>query len=257
MTVDKGKRKRDEAESSARWKGKVYQRRKKAYKVVPVKQPALPVYRYQWFGDVTAKTNLVLTSNANIIMMNCFKQGRGDDNRTHNQTMLYKMRIQGTMWVHDDTSIYITPIRVYFFLVYDAEPKGALPTASDVFSMPWATLPATWTVQRSNSHRFVVKRRWHVDLQSGGLPFGKQNVDTRYSYPVAKNVVDMDKFFTGLRLSTEWMNTGDGTIADVKKGAVYCFALTRAGLNSSASSKNMQVVTCLEHSCYFKSIGLQ
>ena len=53
------------------------------------------------------------------------------------------------------------------------------------------------------------------------------------------------------------MNTGDGTIGDVKKGAVYLIALTRAGVNSSSASKNMNVVACLEHSCYFKSIGLQ
>lgn len=75
--------------------------------------------------------------------------------------------------------------------------------------------------------------------------------------PVCRNMVDMYKFFPKLRVTTEWMNTGDGTIGEVKKGAVYCVSVTRGGLNGDSMSTTFDVVFSGEHTCYFKSIGLQ
>ena len=251
------KRKRDEGESSKSFKGKgvAYKRRKKEYKVVPVKPPSLCVLRKNWIN--TDKSNVVINSDGTILLCNAFAAGRGDDNRHTNQTLMYKFEIRGTCWVQDTSSIYVTPIRLYQMLIYDAEPKGALPATSDIFSIPWNTAPGCWTIQRAWTHRFVVKRSWHVDLMSDGKKVGSKSVDTRYNYVVSKNIVDVKKFYTGLRISTEWMNTGDGKIGDVKKGALYLLSITRGGLNGDSAGQNMNVVCAFVHTCYFKSIGLQ
>lgn len=253
----KGKRKRDSdvPESSGKWKSQVYKRRKKEFKVVPVKAPPLCVLRTAWM--TSDKQNVVINSDGNIALVNAFAAGRGDDNRHTNQTIMYKFMLQGTCWVHDASSIYVTPIRLYQWLIYDSEPKGALPKASDIFREDWNTIPSTWTVQRAWSNRFVVKRKWHTDLMSDGKKVGSKSIDTRYNYVVARNMVDVNKFYKGLRVSTEWMNTGDGTIGDIKKGALYILSVTRGGLNSDSATQSMNVVCAFVQSCYFKAIGLQ
>nr|API65416.1 capsid protein [Oat dwarf virus] len=251
----KGKRKRDDGESSGRWKGAVYKRRKTQYKVVPVRPPALCVFRQQWITP--DKQSVVVNNTPRIDLITCFAAGKGDDNRHTNQTIMYKFHLQGSVYVADASSKFVTPLRLYHWLVYDAEPKQAMPGIEDIFTMPWNVLPSTWTIWRAWAHRFVVKRKWHVDLVSDGKKVGSSTADTRYNYVVGKNIVDCNKFIKGLRVSTEWMNTGDGKIGDIKKGALYLVTCTRAGVTGDSASTGFNVVCNLTHACYFKSIGLQ
>ena len=251
----KGKRKMEEGESSGRWKGAVYKRRKQAYKVVPVKPPALCVYRYNWLNS--DRTNVVVGNTPRVDLITCFAQGKADNNRHTNQTVLYKFNIQGTCYISDASCMFIGPVRLYHWLVYDAEPKQAMPDATDIFTMPWNLLPSTWTVQRAWSHRFVVKRKWSVNLVTDGRKVGSKTVDSRYNYVVGKNIVDTNKFFKGLRVTTEWMNTGDGKIGDIKKGALYLISSTRGGITGDSASLAFDVVCAYTHACYFKAIGIQ
>lgn len=251
----KGKRKREEGESSGRWKGNVYKRRKTTYKVVPVRPPALCVYRQNWFTP--DKTSVVVQNSPRVDLITTFAAGKGDDNRHTNQTIMYKFNLQGTCYVSDAAAVYVTPIRMYHWLVYDAEPKQAMPEATDIFTMPWNILPAAWTVQRAWAHRFIVKRKWTVDLVSDGKKVGSKTADARYNYVVGRNIKDVSQFIKGLRVSTEWMNTGDGKIGDIKKGALYLVSCTRGGVTSDSASVSFGVVCNFTHACYFKSIGLQ
>lgn len=251
----KGKRKRDEGETSARWKGTAYKRRKTAYKVVPIKPPALCVYRQNWFTP--DHKSVVVTNTPRIDLITTFAAGKGDDNRHTNQTIMYKFNIQGTAWVCDDSVSFVTPVRLYHWLVYDSEPKQAMPASEDIFTMPWNVLPNSWTVQRAWTHRFIVKRKWTVDLVSDGKKVGSKTVDARYNYVVGRNIKDVNHFIKGLRVPTEWMNTGDGKIGDIKKGALYLVSATRGGVTGDSASTAFGVVCNFTHACYFKSVGLQ
>lgn len=251
MSSDK-KRKVTTGESSGKWKGVTYSRRKKV-KVVPVRRPALQVLQQQW---ILPDSKIINISGGAVYHINQYKAGSGDDCRHANQTITYKMDFAGCLWVDDDTARLVMPIRCYFWLIYDAEPRGVLPATTDIFNMPWTHIPATWKVTRSYCHRFVIKRKWTIDLTSDGTVPGTK---TRLQYPVVggKNIVDFKKFFTKLRASTEWMNTGDGQIGDIKKGALYVVAAARQGLGSDSASMKIGVNFAAESRLYFKSVGNQ
>lgn len=96
-----------------------------------------------------------------------------------------------------------------------------------------------------------------MNLVTDGRKVGSKTVDQRYNWVVGKNIVDANKFFKGLRVTTEWMNTGDGKIGDIKKGALYLISSTRGGVTGDSASTAFDVVCAYTHACYFKAIGIQ
>ena len=189
-------------------------------------------------------------------MVNTIDPGTGDDQRAKHTTMLYKMKFNVILWPNNTTANIVGPFRVNFWLVYDAAPTGTIPKLTDIFDVGYQKWGNTWQVSRSNVHRFVVKRKWHVDYQSSGVPVGKKQTTGVEDFFV-RNVVECNMMIEKLRVKTEWLNTTQGTIADVKKGALYLCCNTRQ--MPSGDSVTTTCITLMQGTTrlYFKCLGNQ
>ncbi|AEE92741.1 coat protein [Eragrostis minor streak virus] len=221
--------------------------------VSAVRRPALQIREYPW--QTLTQLPIKITDGV-IFMVNTIDPGTGDDQRSKHQTMLYKMSFNCVLWPDETTALIVAPFRVNFWLVYDAAPQGKLPALSDIFSVPYTKWGNTWNVSRTNVHRFVVKRKWHVDYNSSGTAVGKKQSPGSEDFPV-KNVVECNKFFEKLRVKTEWLNTTDGTIGSVKKGALYLVANTRQMPAGDAVTTTCTTYMQGSTRLYFKSLGYQ
>lgn len=140
---------------------------------------------------------------------------------------------------------YIATIRMYYWLVYDKAPTGTVPTAGAIFDSFLNTEPVTWTASRDVCHRFVVKKTWSVQLSTNGLDPSKA-----YTTPAApaKQVDRQTKFFKKLGVTTEWKNTREGGIGDIKEGALYIVGAPSYGFTVNVNAR---------FRVYFKSVGYQ
>ncbi|ACO88019.1 coat protein [Eragrostis curvula streak virus] len=257
------KRKRNEAVPAGRrypQRRRMYYRPRKPFFPRPVytrsssvKRPALQISGLV-YGN--SSTGAVKINTGALSLVTAFKAGTAEECRHSNQTIVKSFDISGTLYVQSPTSSNCGPVVVYFWLIYDSEPRQAIPNITDVFSMPWTSVPSSWRISRSSSHRFVVKRKWHYELMSDGvLPQSNTKVQTHN--PVSRNMMDFSKYINNLGVPTEWMSTGDGTIGDIKKGALYLAAACRQGIVGDATKITIEVEFIGQSRTYFKSIGYQ
>ena len=196
-------------------------------------------------------------NDGGMLIVSAFKSGSAEDCRHSNQTIIYDYYLSGTLYIDGASAKLVQPVVVYFWLIYDSEPRGKDPGLTDVFRTPWRRAPSTWVISRSASHRFVIKRHWTHTMTSDGLVASSNATSTTLHNPVPTNILDVRKYVSGLNVPTEWMSLGDGTIGDIKKGALYIVFAARQGLSGDGAGVTTNVNFVGQHRVYFRSVGNQ
>lgn len=212
----------------------------------PRVRPSLQVAPFLWTNNKAAQQ---IGSGGGVFLFTSYTFGSGDFQRHTNETMTYKMSMMMQMALDPKYFTTVAKYNVYFWLVYDTSPGGNMPTPSSIFDTTYDTLPVTWTVSRDVCHRFVVKKKWKVTLSTNGLDPTKQTAElgVRDGTP-ANNRVDINRFFKRLGVKTEWKNSQNGGIGDIKSGALYLVIAPSNGAN---------VYCYARFRMYFKSVGNQ
>ncbi|AHM88322.1 capsid protein [Axonopus compressus streak virus] len=165
----------------------------------------------------------VNTHGADVSLLTNFLRGTSEDARHTNETILYKLSLDLYIMVDDVHQVYSGKSVCCCWLVYDAQPTGALPDGSSIFSYNADLLsqPAVWKVGREVCHRFVVKRRWVFTLETNGCKAGTLFTNTAgtMGIPPCNRSIYFHKFCKRLGVRTEWKNSSGGTIGDIKTGA--------------------------------------
>lgn len=213
---------------------------------VPRVRPSLQVAPFLWTNN---KAPQQVRSGGGVYLFSSYTFGSADYQRHTNETMTYKMSMMAQFGV--DSNYYGTCAKysVYYWLIYDTAPTGQMPTCASIFDTTYDTLPVTWTVSRDVCHRFVVKKKGRVALATNGLDPSAQvaAASVRTADPCNQRV-DVTRFFKRLGVRTEWKNSQDGGIGDIKSGALYL---------AIAPSNGVTVNVYGRFRLYFKSVGNQ
>ncbi|ULE36139.1 coat protein [North American maize-associated mastrevirus] len=211
----------------------------------PQRRPSLQVQTYSLYGNSTWN----ITKGGQVDLLTSYSRGSDEAQRHSSETMTYKCGL--------DLFFYLKPERLnsvwrawnVAWLIYDAAPIGAMPTTKTIFGYPdeLTDHPYTWKVAREGVHRFVIKRRWVFKLESNGIPNGTTFTTSGGGTPCQKSLY-FSRFVKRLGCRTEWKNSVNGQIGDIKNGALYI--AVAPGLGNAFDV----VGTCR---MYFKSTGNQ
>ncbi|WXB20465.1 capsid protein [Nomiamastrel virus] len=201
-------------------------------------RPSLQVATYNWTPN---KQGVEFGPNGSCYNFTAFGFGSADFQRHTNTTKTYKfmMRTQVAL----DTSLYgyVFKYNMYWWLIYDKFPSSIIAT-KDIFDQTYTERPSTWCVKRDVTHRFIVKKKWKNTLSTTGI---KPSETGKIGTP-GNLVVDCNKFFTKLGVTTQWKNTSSGDLSDIKEGALYLVGAPQMG------TKTLVYGT---FRVYFKSVG--
>lgn len=209
------------------------------------RRPSLQVMKYTWTADGSGVQ--VIAPGSTYLLTN-FPRGSSEDQRHTGETLAYKLAIDLEIQVVSAQHKYANRSTHCMWLVYDAQPTGIMPGTNDIFDFVegFQYLPHIWKVKRDLCHRFIVKRRWMINLETNGA-----NYATDYSTrPVVapKYRCTFHKFVKRLGVRTEWKNSDTGVISDIQRGALYF--IMAPGNNVTLNARGY-------FRMYFKSVGNQ
>lgn len=214
--------------------------------VSPRVRPSLQVASFLWTNN---KAPQEINPGGSTFLFTSYPFGSADFQRHTNETLTYKMSMMTQFAVKANYYGTCANFGAYWWLVYDKSPTGQTPTPAAIFDTTYDTLPVTWTVSRDVCHRFVVKKKGKVSLSTNGLDPSLQLSQYQLKNAVpAKTRVDVSRFYKRLGVRTEWKNTTDGGIGDIKSGALYLVIAPSNGFVLCVSGR---------FRLYFKSVGNQ
>ncbi|WOF76323.1 capsid protein [Bothriochloa barbinodis associated virus] len=183
-----------------------------------------------------------------VLNLTAFSRGSGENQRKSQETITYKVGLNLGVTASANVQQYCIPSVPVCWLVWDKTPGTTTLRPDDIFDVPTGLVrwPSTWKVKRTDSKRYVVKRRWPFELAVNGSKF-----DGDYSklpVPNCKNLVTLNRFAKGLGVVTEWKDTDGSAASDIKGGALYLVMAPANGIVFTARG----VIKV-----YFKSVGNQ
>ncbi|XVE65254.1 hypothetical protein DITRI_Ditri07aG0166400 [Diplodiscus trichospermus] len=181
------------------------------------------------------------------MLFSSYSYGNADFQRHTNETLTYKMACNMQFEVPRVHLNSIGKYNVYGWIVYDKSPTGSMPTCSSIFDTFYDTRPVTWTVSRDVCHRFVVKKKFKVQMSSNGKADARAQTSQGMGTP-CNDIVDVVKFFNKLGVRTEWKNNTTGEIGDIKSGGLYLCLASSCGYTCNVYGR---------FRVYFKSVGNQ
>ncbi|ASA49173.1 capsid protein [Rice latent virus 2] len=182
-----------------------------------VRRPSLQYVNPGLLGSTAVH---VADTNGEVRIITGYSRGSDEQSRHTNETITYKLSLDLYVTVDTECQKYVGKGVAVAWLVYDAQPTGEMPAASTIFPhvADMATAPCTWKVGREVCHRFVVKRRWVITLETNGRVAGTVFQGAN-GVPPCNRTVYFHKFCKRLGVRTEWKNTSGGSIGDIKTGA--------------------------------------
>nr|ANO40465.1 capsid protein [Sugarcane striate virus]ANO40469.1 capsid protein [Sugarcane striate virus] len=208
------------------------------------KRPNLQVQTFYACGP----TQVQVRKGGIVNLLNGYTRGSDDNQRHTCETITYKLSLD--LHLNIATELFKNCARgtAVIWLIYDTSPSSTQLTTQQIFAYPDALslYPYTWKVARDQCHRFVIKRRWTVRLESNGT-LGSSDYSSKPIAPCNNNVY-FSKFVKRLGVRTEWKNTTGGDAGDMKSGGLFLAFAAGNGM-----SFNVDGTTRL----YFKSTGNQ
>nr|WOF76327.1 capsid protein [Bothriochloa barbinodis associated virus] len=236
------KRKRSSASGSKRRKKARYTSWRSRAPRPSLRDEPLQVQTFTWDSDQA------FNEGGRVTLLTAFSRGSGENQRKFQETITYKVGLNLGVTASGNVQKYCIASQPMCWLVWDKTPGTTNLTPSDIFDVPAGLIrwPSTWKVKRSESLRFVVKRRWPFDLAVNGSQF-----DGDYSklpVPNCRNLLTLSRFAKALGVVTEWKDTDGSASSDIKGGALYLVLAPANGVVFVARG----VIKV-----YFKSVGNQ
>ena len=205
-------------------------------------RPALQVLVFTWSAN---QQPIQFASGGSVYLLTNFQRGDQDNKRHSAETSMYKLLVKMRMSTDSTQWDRCLKYKMYWWLIYDAEPVRQMSDCNTIFETYMAGMPGLWLVKRDMAHRFIVKKHWSVVMTVTGIDPSKAMPNGKCCTP-AHVFVDSSKFYKKLGVRTEWKGgTTGGQIADIKKGALYLVG---------AVSYDFKVNVSAKFRVYFKSV---
>ncbi|AFN80714.1 capsid protein [Sporobolus striate mosaic virus 1] len=208
-------------------------------------RPFVAVMKYTWTPN---GAGVQVAAPGAVYLMTNLPRGSSEDQRHTGETLAYKLGIDLEVQVVSAQFAYANKSTHVMWLVYDAQPSGRLPATSDIFDYVegFQYIPHVWKVRRDLCHRYIVKRKWMINLETNGASFGVDFSSRPVTAP--KYRASFHKFVKRLGVRTEWKNSDTGEIGDIQRGALYLVV---------APGNNVPINIRGYFRLYFKSVGNQ